>query len=76
MRKCACSGNMPQSLFTDVKTAADFFGTTPKHVYDMIGRGEIPATKVGRNWRIKRADLLDMAGLAPEMACPDPDMIG
>ena len=38
-----------------VKETADFLHTTCQQVRKMIMNGELPAVKVGREWRIPRA---------------------
>lgn len=38
-----------------VKETADFLRTTCQQVRKMIMNGELPAVKVGREWRIPRA---------------------
>ena len=38
-----------------VKETADFLRTTCQQVRKMIINGELPAVKVGREWRIPRA---------------------
>jgi putative molybdopterin biosynthesis protein len=36
---------------------AELFGVHRTTVYDLIERGEIPAVKVARRWRIRRQDI-------------------
>ncbi|MEE0154397.1 MAG: helix-turn-helix domain-containing protein [Agathobaculum butyriciproducens] len=38
-----------------VKETADFLRTTCQQIRKMIMNGELPAVKVGREWRIPRA---------------------
>ena len=40
-----------------VKETADFLRTTCQQVRKMIMNGELPAVKVGREWRIPRAEI-------------------
>ena len=37
--------------------AADFLKVHPETVRRLIRSGELPAVKVGRNWRVRRSDL-------------------
>ena len=40
-----------------VKETADFLRTTCQQVRKMIQNGELPAVKVGREWRVPRAGI-------------------
>jgi len=42
----------------DVKEAAELMKTHPETVKDLIGKGVIPAAKIGRAWVIKTSDVL------------------
>lgn len=41
-----------------VKETADYLQVSPDTVYELIYQGRIPAKKVGRQWRISRAKLM------------------
>jgi excisionase family DNA binding protein len=53
---------MPKSMGDDwlgVPGAARYIGVYQRTIYKLIDRGEIPAFKIGRVFRIRRADLDD-----------------
>jgi excisionase family DNA binding protein len=37
--------------------AAEFLQFHPDKVYRLVRSGEIPASKIGKEWRIRRADI-------------------
>ena len=43
----------------DRKEVADLLGLSPVTVGHMMRRGELPAFKIGRLWRVREADLDD-----------------
>ena len=45
-----------------VKEAAALLKTSRQQIRRMIQNGELPAVKVGREWRISRIALLDYLG--------------
>ena len=45
-----------------VKEAAALLKTSRQQIRRMIQNGELPAVKVGREWRISRNTLLDYLG--------------
>ena len=47
-----------------VKEAAALLKTSRQQIRRMIQNGELPAVKVGREWRITRNALLDYLGFA------------
>lgn len=50
----------PSKLETDVMTiaeAAAYLRVNPQTVYRRLQSGELPGAKVGRSWRVRRADL-------------------
>jgi excisionase family DNA binding protein len=51
----------------NVDQVADLIHMHRETVYTLIERGEIPAVKVGRRWRIRRQDV--EALLAGEPSC-------
>jgi len=44
--------------FFTVNELAEYFGVNPKTIYRRLWAKEIPAYKVGRNWRIARKDIM------------------
>lgn len=49
-----------EKLFTP-EQAAKYLNVTRRTIYQWISEGELPATKVGRGWRIKESDLQNKA---------------
>ena len=43
----------------DVAGAARVLGVSTKTIYALARKGEIPATRVGREWRFARKSLID-----------------
>lgn len=35
----------------------DYLNVTPRTIYRLIRTGELPAIRIGRQWRFRRADL-------------------
>jgi excisionase family DNA binding protein len=63
----------------DIATVAAYLGVTERTVYNKVRAGELPASKVGRLWRVRRSDLdawLDRgrsaAGSRPSAGVPGP----
>ena len=50
------------SKILTVKEAAALLKTSRQQIRRMIQNGELPAVKVGREWRISRNALLDYLG--------------
>ena len=42
----------------DVEGAAGLLGVSPRTIYTLARKGEIPATRVGREWRFARQNLI------------------
>ena len=42
----------------DVEGAAALLGVSPRTIYTLAHKGEIPATRVGREWRFARQNLI------------------
>ncbi len=42
----------------DVKDVASYLRVSTQTVYNMLKRGDLPATKVGREWRFNKRDVL------------------
>lgn len=55
-------------LFAEVPEVAQLFETDARTVRAAIGRGEIPATRVGQRWRVPTAWLRQAAGLETSAA--------
>ena len=50
-------GNMTELM--TLKEVADYLRVTEKTVYRLLGRGVIPATKVGHQWRFAKASIVE-----------------
>ena len=61
------NGGAAEELRT-VEDAAQLLQLHPKTVLRFIKRGRLPATRVGKAYRIRRADLDALAGLPPRPA--------
>jgi excisionase family DNA binding protein len=48
---------MNQDVMLTIKEVAQYLHVVPLTVYRMIDRGDLPAVKVGRVWRIRQQDL-------------------
>ena len=44
----------------NLKDVAQYLGLNERTVYNLVRRGEIPATKIGRQWRVKKDNLDEM----------------
>lgn len=44
----------------DIDAAADFLGIKKRTMYKLVNEGEIPAVKIGGQWRFYREQLLEM----------------
>lgn len=44
----------------NLKEVAKYLGLNERTVYNLVRRGEIPATKIGRQWRVKKDNLDEM----------------
>ena len=42
----------------DVEGAATLLGVSPRTIYNLARKGAIPATRVGREWRFARRNLI------------------
>jgi excisionase family DNA binding protein len=45
-----------QTFLTTEEVLA-YLNTTPRTIYRLIRSGELPAVRIGRQWRFRRADL-------------------
>ena len=50
---------LPHDLLT-VKEVAEYLRVTPVTAWRWCQQGVIPAFRIGRTWRIRREDLLDL----------------
>ena len=50
----------------DVNRAAKILGVSSRTVYNMARQGQIPATRVGREWRFARKTLIDWVSKSSE----------
>ena len=41
----------------DLKEVAKYLGLNKRTVYNLVRKGEIPGTKIGRQWRVKKESL-------------------
>lgn len=48
---------MPSGEFMTIKQAAEILGVSTWWVYRSVWDKNLPAVKLGKNWRIKRQDL-------------------
>jgi putative molybdopterin biosynthesis protein len=44
----------------DLKEVAEYLGLNKRTVYNLVRKGEIPGTKIGRQWRVKKDSLEDL----------------
>ena len=55
-------------VFLTTEEVLGWLKVTPRTVYRLIRAGELPAVRVGRQWRFRRADLENwLASRAPAM---------
>lgn len=43
--------------FLTTEEVLGYLNTTPRTIYRLIRNGELPAIRIGRQWRFRRADL-------------------
>lgn len=43
--------------FLTTEQVLGYLNTTPRTIYRLIRNGELPAIRIGRRWRFRRADL-------------------
>ena len=46
-----------QRAFLTTEEVLGYLNTTPRTIYRLIKTGELPAIRIGRQWRFRRADL-------------------
>lgn len=44
----------------NLKEVAEYLGLNERTVYNLVRRAEIPAIKIGRQWRVKKDNLDEM----------------
>ena len=44
----------------DLKQVAEYLGLNKRTVYNLVRKGEIKGTKIGRQWRVKKDSLDDL----------------
>lgn len=47
----------PEQAFLTTEEVLGYLNTTPRTIYRLIRNGELPAVRIGRQWRFRRADL-------------------
>lgn len=57
-----------KAAYLTVKEVSDTFRVCPKSVRRWIKSGQLPATRMGRDWRIARTDLKALAAARGNMA--------
>lgn len=60
-------GRFQSPFFGDVFWAAELLNTTPKTVREMLKDGRIVGKKIGYNWLVNKAALLEQLGLTEDM---------
>jgi excisionase family DNA binding protein len=48
-----------QPAFLTTEEVLDCLKVTPRTIYRLIKSGDLPAVRIGRQWRFRRADLDD-----------------
>ncbi len=49
--------NINENEIMTVSEVAEYFKISEVTTYKLVQEGKIPAFKIGRHWRVKRADL-------------------
>jgi len=50
-------GDRTSQAFLTTEEVIDFLRVNPRTVYRLIQAGDLPAVRVGRQWRFRRTDL-------------------
>jgi excisionase family DNA binding protein len=50
-------GNMNSKSLLTTDEVLGYLRVTPRTVYRLIRAGELPAVRIGRQWRFRRADI-------------------
>jgi excisionase family DNA binding protein len=53
------SSGAPMSAFLTTEEVLGCLKVNPRTIYRLIKSGELPAVRIGRQWRFRRADLDD-----------------
>jgi excisionase family DNA binding protein len=61
------------SEIVDVAGAAALLGVSKTAIYGLLKKGELPARKIGKEWRFTRKNLLAYVGQATTTPMEDPD---
>ena len=51
------NGKATKSAFLTTEEVLDCLNVNPRTIYRLIKIGELPAIRIGRQWRFRRADL-------------------
>ena len=49
--------NSEDQTFLTTEEVLGYLQTTPRTIYRLIKTGELPAVRIGRQWRFRRTDL-------------------
>jgi excisionase family DNA binding protein len=49
--------DLERQPFLTTEQVLGYLNTTPRTIYRLIRNGELPAIRIGRQWRFRRADL-------------------
>jgi excisionase family DNA binding protein len=59
MTLMATSSGAELQAFLTTEDVLGYLKVTPRTIYRLIRTGELPAVRIGRQWRFRRADLDD-----------------
>jgi excisionase family DNA binding protein len=59
MTLMATSSGTELQAFLTTEDVLGYLKVTPRTIYRLIRTGELPAVRIGRQWRFRRADLDD-----------------
>ena len=59
MTMMAMSSGAERQAFLTTEDVLAYLKVTPRTIYRLIRTGELPAVRIGRQWRFRRADLDD-----------------
>jgi excisionase family DNA binding protein len=51
------SAGLDHEAFLTTEEVLGYLRTTPRTIYRLIRTGELPAVRIGRQWRFRRTDL-------------------
>lgn len=49
-----------------IEEVMDYLGLSRTSVYDLLRNGELKGVKIGREWRVKKTDMVDYINRLPE----------